>query len=153
MWRILTRRQFLFLLAAIACGIGLMIRWQLRLEEEIQGTAKYFGDECVIIDDGFRGDTITWVIVRNWPGQSSPEERLRDIRCDQMASPVTVLMPNGHREPVSSIPHVYFFDGRQLTMFPVKMTANDITELQGHFRGMTDYREMLRLLKRYEIRN
>lgn len=130
----------------------LMIRGQLGFEE-IQGTAKYIGDEFVIIDDGFRGDTITWVIVRNWPAQSSPAERMRDTRCDQMASPVTVLMPNGSRAPVSSIPHVYFFDGLQLTMFPVKMTEDDITELHGHFRGMADYREMLPLLKRYEIQN
>jgi hypothetical protein len=105
----------------------------------------------VIIDDGFRGNDITWVVVRNWPAQSTLSERLNDTRFDELRYPRTVLLPDGKRVPLS--PHVYFFDGPELTMFPVKMTENDITELHGHFRGMTDYRQMLPLLRRFELRD
>lgn len=154
MWRKsrMTHRQMLSLalLALIGCGI-VIVRFPML--EETQGTATYFGNEFVIIDDGFRGDHITWVVVRNWPAKSSPSERLNDTRFDEVGSPRSVLLPNGDRVPLSRTPHVYFFDGPQLKIFPVKMTEDDITELHGHFRGMTDYREMLPLLRRFERRD
>jgi hypothetical protein len=62
-----------------------------------------------------------------------------------------VLMPDGSRQPVSSTPHVYFFDGKAVTIFPVKMTEDDITELHGHFQAMTNYHQMIPLLRQYEV--
>jgi len=89
--------------------------------------------------------------VRNWPAKSSPSERINDPRFDIMTLPRTVRMPDGARRRVRATPHVYFFDGSDLTMFPVKMSADDITQLHGHLRGMTDYRQLLPVLKRYEL--
>lgn len=152
-WK-MTRRQWLFLglLALIGYGIA-SFQFPLPLLEETQGTAMYFGKEFVMIDDGFRGNDITWLVVRNWPAHSSPSERLNDTRFDLLGASRTVLLSDGNRVPLSASPHVYFFDGPRLTTFPVKMTEDDIAELHGHFRGMTDYRQMLPLLRRFERRD
>ncbi len=144
-----TRLQVVILgvLALIGCAVVLA---RLPSPEETQGTARGFGEEFVIIDDGFSGENITWVVVRNWPVLSEPDERLNDARFDQFSFPKTVLKPDGTRLAMFDTPHVYFFDGPQLTVFPITMTSSDITELHGHFRGMQNYRQMLPFLKRFE---
>jgi hypothetical protein len=124
----------------------------LKSSEGIAGTSMYIGDEFVIIDNGYNGDEITWIVVLNWPASSTPSERRNDDRFDSMAIPPKAIMADGSHQPILSTPHVYFYDGRAVTIFPVNMTEDDLAELHGHFSGMTDYRQMLSLLRRYEVR-
>ena len=109
------------------------------------------GDEFVIIDDGFTGDAINWVSVRNWPSASSMDDRKNDTRFDCLAMPPTFQSKDGKLQSISRVPHVYFFDGNELTAFPIRMTEYDISEMHKHFSGMSDYRQMLPLLKRFEV--
>jgi hypothetical protein len=168
MSRLLKAKQFHFVcvLALIVGAIvaaALLIKYEplhvlndwavavLKSSEGTQGTSMGIGDEFVIIDNGYRGDEITWIVVLNWPANSTPSERRNDDRFDVMAMPPRVLMADGSHQPIFSTPHVYFFDGRAVTIFPVKMTEDDLADLHGHFNGMTNYLQMLPLLRRYEL--
>ncbi len=142
------RPVFIILLAVLVFGA----LWLATLRiEETQGTSLAVGGEFVMLEDGFRGDRITWLVVRNWPAGTQPEEIANDPRFDIRALPRRVLMADGKQTAVASTPHIYFFDGRKLTTFPVRMVAGDITDLHGHLRELKNYRELLPLLRRYQV--
>ena len=90
-------------------------------------------------------------MTRNWPTGTLPENVKNDRRFDINSLPRRVQMPNGQQEPVSGTPHVYFFDGPRLMMFPVKMTKGDVIDLHGRFRELKNYRDLLPLLRKYEV--
>ena len=89
MWRHLkaTERHPVTIVALVVCAVvvaGLMFKYVampllkeaavaiLKSSEGIAGTSMDIGDEFLIIDNGYRGDEITWIVVRNWPASSTP---------------------------------------------------------------------------------
>jgi hypothetical protein len=94
--------------------------------------------------------TAAFLVVRNWP-HSARNDRETDDRFNLLDIPPTYRAADGTRHPIASTPHVYFFDGPQLTSFPVKMSEDDLDDVMRPLDRTTDYRTMLPRIRQFEV--
>ena len=108
-------------------------------------------NQFVIIWNSYASGHITYVVVRNWPDSSKPEDRLADKRL--VLSGVErpkVRLQDGSYRPVAETPHLYFYDGDNLTSFPISMQEGDFGNLRPE--AMTSYQDLLRFFRNYETK-
>ncbi len=113
------------------------------------GQAFEIDGQFVIIWNGHdQAGRITYVVVRNWPDSSTPEDRLADKRLllSGAESP-KIRLPDGRYQPVAGTPFLYFYDGDKLTSFPISMQESDWVSLRT--KAMTSYADLLRFFTAY----
>jgi len=114
------------------------------------GQSFTIGGQFVIVDNGYDSDRVTYVVVRNWPISSSPDDRLKDQRFVYLGvDKPKVKLPGGGYDTVEGTPCLYFFDGDDLTVFPISMREDDFMHFQP--RQMTSYAEVLAFFRQYEV--
>jgi len=123
--------------------------------KEIAGaTARSFvvGDQFVIVNRRYAWHNVTWVVVRNWPKSSRPQDRLDDRRLVlEFGAPHDRLirLPSGKQVSPASEPHLYFFDGDNLTSFPIRMSEDDW--IAPGFDRMTSYADILKWFRTFAV--
>lgn len=121
-------------------------------EEDIAGNSGQsleIDHQFVIIWNGYDSGRVTFVVVRNWPASSQPEERLADKRLVLSGNEKPkIRFQDGSYKPVAEIPYLYFYEGDNLTSFPISMQENDLGNL--NTKAMTSYKDLLRFFKNYE---
>jgi hypothetical protein len=117
------------------------------------GQSCLVGDEFVIINNGYSWHKVTWVVVRNWPKSSSADERFNDKRLTLdfgVPHDRLIRLRDGTRISPAPQPHLYFFNGAELTTFPIRMTEDDW--IGSHFNKMASYRDVLEWFRKFEVR-
>ncbi len=121
------------------------------------GASHRIGDQFVIITYRFGRDRIRWVAVVNFPITSTAEERLKDKRVflapgggylirqtdARRIPPAPVLLPPDE-------PRLYFFDGDQLVTFPIRMTEEQLGDLENS--NLASYAELLTGFRKFEVK-
>jgi hypothetical protein len=109
-------------------------------------------DQFVIVNNGYAWHRVTWVVVRNWPKSSHPQDRLKDERLVldfNAPSDRLIRLPNGRQVSPDKAPHVYFFDGQNVTIFPITMSEDDW--IGAAFNKKASYKEVLAWFRRFEV--
>ena len=108
-------------------------------------------DQFVIIWNGYNSGKVTYVVVRNWPNSSEPEDRLKDKRLVISGNEKPkVRLHDGSYKTVAETPYLYFYDGDNLTSFPISMQEDDFSKLKTE--AMTSYNDLLRFFKNHETK-
>jgi hypothetical protein len=107
------------------------------------------GDQRVYIFNGYRADEVTWVGVVNFPrGRNARQER-NDTRVSLGPRGEDLIRrPDGTLLPPASEPRLYFFDGDELTTFPIEMHEGDWLCIRKPEVG--SYGEILERFRRFE---
>jgi hypothetical protein len=93
---------------------------------------------------------LTWVVVRNWPQTSSPEERKNDIRFKLDPSAGWLIRrSDGRLLPPDAQPRIYFFDGETNTSFPVQMKEDDLIDFRPE--SFRSYGDVLHYFQRFKV--
>jgi hypothetical protein len=106
--------------------------------------------QFVIFQNGFRRGEVTWAVVRNWPEDSSHEERRADKRFTLPGGQPVVRLEDGS----SAAPRdgwVYLFDGARLTTFPFEMVEDDLITFRPD--EMQTYSEIEGFLREFEVQD
>ena len=121
-------------------------------EESSEGGQSFaIDDQFVIIWNGHEAGRVTYVVVRNWPGSASPEDRLADKRLVLAGvEKPKVRLQDGSYRPVADTPHLYFYDGDNLTSFPIAMQESDLGTLRPE--ALTSFQDLLRFFRTYETK-
>jgi len=115
------------------------------------GQSFIISNQFIIIWNGYHSATITYVVIRNWPTSSTPAERLNDKRFVISGGEIPqIRLQDGSYEPVNETPHAYFFDGDNLTSFPIAMRESDFANLKPG--AMASYNDLLQFFKTYETK-
>lgn len=115
------------------------------------GQSFLVADEFVILNTGhLRGD-VTWVVVRNWPANTSAEERLTDERFALSDTGEYVIrQPNGVRIS-PTLGKAYVFDDDRLETFWIRMQEDDFVSFRPErFETYAEVEEFLRTFERDE---
>ena len=108
-------------------------------------------NQFVIVWNSYESGRVTYVIVRNWPKSSSPEDRLADKRLVLAGvEKPKVRLQDGSYRPVADTPYLYFYDGDNLTSFPIAMQESDLGTLRP--AALTSYQDLLRFFRAYETK-
>ena len=108
-------------------------------------------NQFVIIWNGHESGQVTYIVVRNWPNSSKPEDRLADKRLVLSGNEKPkVRLQDGSYQPVAETPYLYFYDGDNLTSFPISIQESDFGSLKT--KAMTSYNDLLRFFRNYETK-
>ncbi len=121
-------------------------------EEDTAGGHSFeIDNQFVIIWYGHESGQIIYIVVRNWPSSSKPEDRLADKRLvDLWDEKPKVRLQDGSYQSVAGTPYLYFYDGDNLTSFPISIQESDFGGLKTE--GMTSYNDLLKFFRNYETR-
>ncbi len=146
-----TRPITLLILVAAMLFSSSCFAGDLGEESNAGGQSFAIDDQFVIIWNGHEAGRVTYVVVRNWPGSASPEDRLADKRLVLAgAERPKVRLQDGSYRPVAATPYLYFYDGDNLTSFPISMQESDWASLR--HEAMASYEDLLRFFRAYEIK-
>jgi len=105
-------------------------------------------DQFVILRNGYRRGEVTWVVVRNWPVQSTAEQRLSDGRL-VLGTDGEFRVRQGAGELRRPEPGMaYIFDGDRVTTFPIRMREEDFVSFRPEH--LKTYPEVEDFLRRFE---
>lgn len=142
----------LLTIVALAVALGLLCLLSDQGDEELvgeSGQSFIIDDQFVIVDNGYRFGKITYAVVRNWPVSSSVEERLEDDRLIIAGvDRPQIRTPDGNYKSVDDVPHLYFFDGYNLTDSRLSMREDDFIGFRPE--TMARYSDVLEFFKSYE---
>jgi hypothetical protein len=91
---------------------------------------------------------VTWVVVRSWPSDSTPAQRLADQRFALGSDgEYRVRRPDGQLGAPE--PHLaYVFYGDRLTVFPIRMREDDFIGFRSN--RLAAYSDVEAFLRRFE---
>lgn len=106
-------------------------------------------DQFVILHSGFRRGHVTWVVVRNWPAASTPDQRLADGRFVLgHDGEYRVLQESGELDvPAAGV--AYVFNGDHLVTFPISIREDDFVSFRTE--ELKAYREVEAFLRAFEV--
>lgn len=108
------------------------------------------GDQRVYIWNGYRADEVTWVAVVNFPRTGSARQQRDDTRVSLGPRGEDLIrQPDGTLMPPASEPRLYFFDGDELTTFPIEMHEDD-DWLSIRKPALSSYREIMERFRKFE---
>src|SRR5262245_28890491 len=113
----------------VAMGVVAMLLWR-RFSIRESGHGFPVGDQIVLCEYGYSrdGDVLHWAIIRTWPKDSTPEQRLADTRVGRSFFFWPLIRDDrGRMVPVGADGRVYFFEGDQLRTMHVKMNEHTDT--------------------------
>ncbi len=139
------------ILAAVLLFSSSCFAGDLGEESHEGGQSLEIDNQFIIIWNGREADRVTYVVVRNWPGSATPEDRLADKRLILSgAERPKVKLQDGSYRPVAATPYLYFYDGDNLTSFPISMQESDWVSLR--HQAMASYGDLLRFFRAYELK-
>ena len=108
-----------------------------------------FAGQFVIITNGYDHGDITYIVVRNWPESSTPQERRRDVRLENITDKGWIVQESlGHHLTLSDQHELFFFDGDRLTRIPIRMREEDFMGLKAD--NLKSYSDLLAFFRKYE---
>ncbi len=114
----------------------------------VSGHAFTVGSQFVMLDSGYQFGDVTWVVVRDWPIASSPEQRLADKRLVLGADgEYRVRQASGElTAPTAGV--AFFFHGDNLTTFSIRMREDDFIGFR--VETLNAYSDVESFLRRFE---
>ena len=117
------------------------------------GQAFRLQGDYVIINHGYSRDGgVRYVVVRDWPETSTPDERVSDRRSmlDPQATTVVRLSDGRYVPAEEGEPRLFFYAGDELTTFPIQMKEDDFIGLKT--ASLESYGELLSFFRRFEVK-
>lgn len=108
-------------------------------------------DQQVWVEYGYSqgGDRLRFAIIRTWPKDATPEQKILDGRVGRdFLGRLLVRDPDGRMSPVGLDGDVYFFEGDKLKRMRVRMSESDDTIGLGNSKTLD---EMWAHFKRFEV--
>jgi hypothetical protein len=144
-------KRILVVIAVVGVGVSAIVAFS---GVTVGESAEWWimGDHQVWVDkDHSRGgDRLRFVIVRTWPKDATPEQKILDRRVARgfLGWPL-VRDQDGRIIPVGSDGDVYFFEGEKLKRMRVRRNEHDDTIGLGNSKTLD---EMWAFFKRFEVR-
>ena len=122
------KRVRLAVVLVVMCLVALFFWRRFSIRESGHGFP--IGDQIVLAEYGYSrgGDVLHWVIIRTWPKNSTPEERLADTRVGRSFFVWPLIREaSGRLVPVGTAGNVYLFEGDKLKTMRVRMNEHTDT--------------------------
>jgi len=114
------RRRVLIAVASVAALFVLWLQTEPGDESTgVSGMSMRIGDRFVAVDIGREKGDVTFVVVRDWPMESTVAERMHDPRFDRAKG--LLHSAAGDTIEVAGQRRMYFFRGDSLAVTPVRM--------------------------------
>ena len=109
------------------------------------------GAQHVLVESRVQEGQVAWVAVRNWPVSSGIVRHYEDTRITKNAPHGCCLIrrQNGELHPPDPEPHMYFFDGAELTTFRIRVREADIKSRS--LAEVSSYADILAYFRRFEV--
>jgi hypothetical protein len=114
------------------------------------GQTLNLGDQFIIIWYGVKNENIGYMVVRNWPILSTPEERMSDKRLLLWGvDKPQILLADGSYEKATENSVLYFFQGCVLQKFTISMKEMDLVGIRKE--QIASYNDLLKYFRRFKI--
>jgi hypothetical protein len=122
------KRLWLIILPVVIGLMAVFLFNRLMIRESGHGFP--IGDQIVLCEYGYSrgGDRLHWAIIRTFPIDSTPGQRIADTRVGRsfLIWPL-IRSPDGRMVPVETHGNVYFFEGDKLKSMRVRMNEHTDT--------------------------
>src|SRR5262245_38233470 len=122
------KRLRLAMLLLVVVLVAFVIVNRLLIRESGHGFP--IGDQIVLCEYGYSrgGDRLHWAIIRTFPNDSTPAERMADPRVGRNFYVWPLIRePDGRMVPVGWDGNIYFFEGEKLKTMRVAMNEHTDT--------------------------